>query len=69
MVDTKGLQTKIAQSGLTRAAIADALQIEGASLYRKINNIGRGFTVKEMQQLVKMLRIPVEEASDIFFKV
>jgi len=67
MVDGKYLQIKIVESGLKQADIARALQISEESLQRKINNIGRGFTVAQMQQLVDILHIPIEEAGAIFF--
>jgi len=68
MIDVNLLQLEIDKSGLKLDKIADELMIDRSTLYRKINNIGRGFTVAEMQKLVWLLDIPSESASKIFFK-
>jgi len=68
MVNATLLFKEIERNGVTMDTIADALQLNRAQLDCKMSNVGRGFTVGEMQKLVLLLKISYEDANIIFFK-
>lgn len=67
MVNINKLKGKIVENGLTTEKLADDIGIDRSTLYRKINNNGETFTIKEADLIVKALNLTAEEAKAIFF--
>lgn len=61
------LRGRIVERGLTMAEVANHLDINRASLYRKMNSEGETLTIKEANKIVELLEINPEEATEIFF--
>lgn len=67
MVDVEKLKIAIKDSGQTIRNIADKMGIDVSTLYRKLQNGGESFTVKEAAQLAEVLSLNSENAQEIFF--
>lgn len=67
MVNINKLKGKIVENGLTIEKLADNIGIDRSTLYRKINNNGETFTIKEADLIVNALNLTAEEAKAIFF--
>lgn len=63
------LKEKIAKSGITQEAIADAIGMSRCTFYRKLKRNGKTFTVEEMNLIVKVIPLSKEEAVSIFFDI
>ena len=61
------LNQAITEKGFSKEAIAAALKINQSTLYRKLNNNGDSFTVKEANAIKDFLSLTDEEAANIFF--
>mgnify|MGYP001947786641 CR=1 FL=1 len=61
------LKGKIVEKGLTVTEVAEKIDIDRSSLYRKLNNEGETLTIKEANKIVKVLNLPATEATEIFF--
>jgi transcriptional regulator with XRE-family HTH domain len=67
MVNINKLKGKIVENGLTIEKLADNIGIDRSTLYRKINNKGETFTIKEADLILNALNLTAEEAKAIFF--
>lgn len=67
MVNINKLKGKIVENGLTIEKLADNIGIDRSTLYRKINNNGETFTIKEADLILNALNLTAEEAKAIFF--
>lgn len=67
MVDIDKLRDKVTENKLTMEKLAYSLNINKSTLYRKINNSGETFTIKEVDKLVRVLNLTLEESNAIFF--
>lgn len=67
MVNTDKLRGKIVENRLSMDVIADALECNKSTLYRKIKEGGGGFTISEVIILASLLHLSVAEINDIFF--
>lgn len=67
MVNINKLKGKIVENGLSIEKLADNIGIDRSTLYRKINNNGETFTIKEADLIVNTLNLTAEEAKAIFF--
>ena len=67
MVNINKLKGKIVENGLTIEKLADNIGIDRSTLYRKINNKGETFTLKEADLILNALNLTAEEAKAIFF--
>ena len=56
MVNINKLKGKIVENGLTIEKLADNIGIDRSTLYRKINNNGETFTIKEAVTKLKLSR-------------
>lgn len=63
------LKGKIVEMGLTIPEVAEKLEIDRSTFYRKLNSKGETLTIREAQKLVGILEIPPVEATAIFFNV
>lgn len=61
------LKGKMAESGITQEAIADAIGMSRCTFYRKMKRRGDTFTVEEMNKIVNIIPLSREEAITIFF--
>ncbi|MDD6906314.1 XRE family transcriptional regulator [Peptoniphilus sp. AGMB00490] len=68
MVNVDKLKGKIVESNLNISSLAKKLDVNQATLYRKINNYGVNFTVKEIEIIGMTLNLTLEEMNEIFFK-
>lgn len=66
MVDVNKLKGKIAEKRLNIPELSGRMGIDKATLYRKINNNGEQFSIKEADSIVKELGLTKEEAMAIF---
>jgi predicted transcriptional regulator len=66
-VNVNKLHGKIKELGLSVGDVAERMEIDRSTLYRKLGNNGAGLTVKDAQMLVEILSLAEQEALDIFF--
>ncbi len=67
MVNINKLKGKIVERELNITELALKINIDKATLYRKINNKGENFTIKEVDKISKVLLLSLEEMNSIFF--
>ena len=67
MVNVNKLKGKLVENGLTIAETAEKINVNPATLYRKISNNGESITVKEATMLSEILHLTSQEINDIFF--
>lgn len=67
MVDVKALKQKMLEKGWTVEKLADAIGLNRATLFRRFQNNGVDFTVKEINAIVSALGLSRAEAHLIFF--
>lgn len=67
MVNVNKLKGKIVEKGLSVEALADKVEINRSTLYRKINTDGETFSIKEADKIASALDLNAEEANAIFF--
>lgn len=67
MVNINKLKGKIVECGLTVEKLAEEINIDRSTLYRKFNNKGETFTIKEANQIAKVLNLNISEVNAIFF--
>lgn len=61
------LKGKIVEKGLNISIVAEKMDIDRSSLYRKLNNRGETLTIREAQKIVEILELNPGEATEIFF--
>ncbi|SCG82676.1 hypothetical protein DW1_1103 [Proteiniborus sp. DW1] len=66
MFDRNKFRAKIIENGLTTEQVAEKLNINVVTLYRKMNGVS-DFTRNEVQQLKEILNLDVHTAYAIFF--
>lgn len=69
MLNANKLNGKIIENGLDKTTVAEMMGIHRSTLHRKINNEGDKLSVKEANELVKILKLSSEEAMSIFCKL
>lgn len=67
MVNLNKLRGKIVENGLNIAELSRKIGMDKATFYRKLNENGETFSVREVNAMVKELNINRNEALDIFF--
>lgn len=68
MVNTTKLKAKMVERNATIASMAEALGINQATVYRKLNGSGDKFTVGEVCGMIRCLGLTSpEEITSIFF--
>ena len=60
------LRGKIAEAGMKNKTVAQALDMDPSTFYRKMKSKALGFTIGEMHQMVEVLDLSKEEACAIF---
>lgn len=67
MLNVQMFKGKVVEKGLTLGAVANAINIDRSTMSRKLSNDGDEFTIKQVDELVKLLSLSSEEAMAIFF--
>lgn len=67
MANMNKLRGKVIENGMSIEQLAEQIGIDRATLYRKIAADGRTFTVKEADDIKRVLNLSVEDAFAIFF--
>ena len=66
MVNSAKLRGKIVENGLTLEKVAKAINLNKSTISRKMNKNGDDFTIKQSDDIVKLLNLTAEEATSIF---
>lgn len=61
------LKGKIVEKGMTVERLSNLIGMDRSTFYRKLNNQGETFTVKEVNLIRKHLHLTKDEAMEIFF--
>lgn len=67
MVNINKLKGKIVENDLTIEKLADKIDIDRSTLYRKFNHRGETFTIKEANLIASALKLTADEVNAIFF--
>lgn len=67
MINVNKLKGKIVEKGLSVEQLAEQMQINKSTLYRKLASGGELFTIKEANMIAKILELDFKEINDIFF--
>lgn len=67
MINVSKFKGKVVENGLTLREVAKAINIDNSTLSRKLSKNGDDFTIKQADELVKLLNLTAEEAMSIFF--
>lgn len=67
MVNINKLKGKIVERGINITKLAEMINVDPSTLYRKFNNNGNTLTIKEVDLIVKSLKLNAQEANAIFF--
>ena len=67
MVDVLKLKAKMVEKGFTVASLANAIEIDKTTLYRRFADVGKTFTIGEIERIVLALDLTEQEAREIFF--
>ena len=66
MVNINKLKGKIVENGLTIGKLAKEIGLDKSTLYRKLNNDGETFTIREANLICSVLGLTGKEATEIF---
>ena len=67
LININKLKGKMVEKELTIPQLAQILQINKSTLYRKLKNNGDNITIKEANLIVSTLNLTSSEATAIFF--
>lgn len=67
MVNINKLRGKIIENGLSVKDLADNLEMDRSTLYRKMNSEGDTMTINDAEKISKILNLTLEEVNSIFF--
>ena len=67
MVNTDKLRGKIVECRMSIETLADAVGLNKATLYRRINGGGGAFTIEEADKIASTLQLTSDERNKIFF--
>lgn len=67
MVNSNKLKAAIRRARYSNAEVANALGINESTLYRKLDRDCKSFTVREANDLAKLLHLSIMEIHEIFF--
>lgn len=67
MVNIMKLKGKIVEKGMSVGQLAYKMGIDRATFYRRMSQNGDTFTIKETNQICKLLDLTKDEAIAIFF--
>jgi len=67
LININKLKGKIVERGMSVGTLAPQVGIDKATFYRKLQNGGEDFTIREVGLIVDALELNLVEANDIFF--
>lgn len=67
MVNINKLRGKIIENGLSVKDLADNLEMDRSTLYRKMNSEGDTMTISDAMKISKVLNLTLEDVNSIFF--
>ncbi|MDR2091166.1 MAG: helix-turn-helix transcriptional regulator [Clostridiales bacterium] len=67
MVKKNKLKGNIIERGLTVGQLAESINIDKSTFYRKLNKDVESFTIKEVSLIIKTLNLSLDEIHEIFF--
>lgn len=67
MVNVLKLKGKIAEAGLSIPKLASQMDIDKATLYRKLQCGGENLLIKDVDTIARILNLSGEDINDIFF--
>ena len=67
MVNVNKLKGKIVENGMSVSELAELVNIDKATFYRKLNANGETFLIREADAISKALNLTGEEVNAIFF--
>lgn len=67
MVNINKLRGKMVECGITVEELAKLMGIDRATLYRRFNSEGKELSIKEVDSIVRILKLSKKDANDIFF--
>jgi len=65
-INLNKLRGRIVEHGLTIEELAQRMDIHPSTFYRRMHS-SDGFTVGELQKMLKILKLSAKDISDIFF--
>lgn len=65
-VNVQALEQEIKNANLRKKQFANQIDMDEATLYRKMRSDGEKFTVGEMHKIIKVLNLSKDSASAIF---
>lgn len=68
MVNVERLRDEMKKMSITPDAAAEAMGIDVATYYRRINRQGTKFTVEEVSKLSELLNLSPDTMQEIFFE-
>lgn len=67
MVNVNKLKGLLVEKGLNVEFLAEKIDVDRSTLYRRLTENGSTFTIKEADKIAKVLDLTCEEATSIFF--
>lgn len=67
MVDVRKLKSRIFEAGLTVPELANRMEMNPSTLYRKLKNNGEGLLVKDVDRIISIIDLPGGDINNIFF--
>lgn len=67
MVNVNKLKGLLVEKGLNVEFLAEKIDVDRSTLYRRLTENGSTFTINEADKIVKVLDLTCEEATSIFF--
>lgn len=67
MINILKLKAKIVEAGMTILSVSKALNMDRSTFYRKMNEDGTDFTIKEVNIMINILNLSFNDVQDIFF--
>jgi predicted transcriptional regulator len=67
VVNVNKLKGKIVENGMSVTDLAEMINIDKATFYRKLNANGETFLIKEADAIAKALKLTGDEVNAIFF--
>lgn len=67
MINVNKLRGKIIEMGLSVKELADNLEMDRSTLYRKMNSEGDTMTISDAVNISRILKLNLDEVNAIFF--
>ncbi|MBE6070726.1 MAG: XRE family transcriptional regulator [Clostridium butyricum] len=67
MINILKLKGKIVEAGMNISSLSKELSIDRSTFYRKLNEDGTFFTIKEINIMIEKLNLSFDDVKNIFF--